>query len=166
GLDDIDVLKNRVRRAQIPIGFGDTLAGRQDVETLVSLRAEKVPAHLQMPDQAVGLVLGGDCDPADAGVHGIRQREIDNARLAAKINRRLGAAVGQFHQPAAASAGKDEGEGMTCERFVSVSPHVFPPAGFVEIGLSSTLSYPDLNVSREAGSQSKLDRNLPRVVYR
>ena len=107
----------------------------------LSLRSgpKEVPAHLQMPNEAMGLVLGRDRDPADAGVHGVRQREIDNARLAAKIDRRLGAPVGQFHQPAAAPAGKDKGEGMTRERFVSVSPHDVSPARFVEIVLSSRI---------------------------
>ena len=68
GLDDVDVLVDRVGGALVPLGLGDALARRQDVEALVALRAEEVPAALQVADQAVRLVLGGDADAADAGV--------------------------------------------------------------------------------------------------
>jgi hypothetical protein len=63
-----------------------------------------------MADQAVRLVLGGDRDTADAGIDRVRQREIDDARFAAEIDRGLGAAVGQLQQPAAASPCQHEGE--------------------------------------------------------
>ena len=119
-LDDVDVLIDGVRRADIPLLLGDALACRQDVEALVALGAEEVPAHLQVPDQAVRLVLRGDRDAADARVHRIGQREIDDARLAAEIDRRLGAPAGQLHQPAAAPAGEHEGECGTREGLV---PH-------------------------------------------
>jgi hypothetical protein len=65
-LDDVDVLKDRVRRAQIPHGLGDALGGGQDVEAFVAFGAEEVPAALQMTDEAVGLVLRGDRDAANA----------------------------------------------------------------------------------------------------
>ena len=103
-LDDVDVLIDRVGRAEIPHRLGDALRGRQDVETLVAFGPEKVPAALQMADQAVRLVLGGDRDAADAGIQRVRQREIDDARFAAEIDRGLGAPVGQLHQSAAAAA--------------------------------------------------------------
>src|SRR5581483_1289449 len=103
---------NRVGCAEIPVGFGDTLAGGQDVETLVAFRPEEIPAHLQMPNQAMRLVLGRDSDATDAGVHGVREREIDDARLAAKVDGRLGAPVGELHQPAAAPAGEYEGQSV------------------------------------------------------
>lgn len=48
--EDVDVLIDRIRRADIPHRFGDALARGQDIETLVSFRAEEVPAALQMPD--------------------------------------------------------------------------------------------------------------------
>ena len=82
GFDDIDVLIDGVRRPEIPACLGNTLAGRQDIETLVALGPEKVPAHLQMTNEAMRLVLGGDRDPADAGIQCVGQGEIDNSRLA------------------------------------------------------------------------------------
>ena len=103
-LDDVDVLVHRIGGAGVPLVLRDALAGGQDVEALVAFDAEEVPAALQMADQAVRLVLRRDADAADAGVQRIGQCEIDDARLAAEIHRRLGTPVGQFHQPAAAPA--------------------------------------------------------------
>ena len=84
------------------------LARRQDVEAFVALGAKEIPAALQMADQAVRLVLRRHRHAADAGIQRVRQREIDDAQLAAEIDRRLGAPVGQFHQPAAAAARQDD----------------------------------------------------------
>ena len=55
-------------------------------------------------------------DAADAGVERIRQREVDDARLAAEEHRRLGPLVGELHQPAAAASGEHIGHGAACER--------------------------------------------------
>ena len=82
--NDVDVLGHRVGGAEIPLVLGDALRGRQDVEALVALRAEEVPAALQMADQAVRLVLGRDADAPDAGVDRVRQREVDDADLPPK----------------------------------------------------------------------------------
>ena len=112
GLDDVDVLVDRVGGALVPLGLGDALARRQDVEALVALGAEEVPAALQVADQAVRLVLGGDADPADAGVERVGQREVDDPRLAAEIDRGLGAPVGQLVEARAAAAGQHIGHGV------------------------------------------------------
>ena len=45
-LYDIDILINGVGRPEIPICLGDALAGRQNVEALIALRAKEIPAHL------------------------------------------------------------------------------------------------------------------------
>src|SRR6202044_1267412 len=88
------------------------LGGGQDVEALVALWSEEVPAALQMADEAVGLVLRGDGDASNAGVERVRQREVDDARLAAEIDRRLRASVGELEQAAAPPAGEHVGHGM------------------------------------------------------
>ena len=67
------------------------------------------------------LVLGGDRDAADAGIERVGEREIDDARLAAEIDRRLGAPVGQLHQPAAAPAGEHIGHRERASGVDSVS---------------------------------------------
>ena len=124
--DDVDVLVDRVGGALVPLRLGDALAGGQDVEALVALGAEEVPAALQVADQAVRLVLGGDADAADAGVQRVRQREVDDAGLAAEIDRRLGAPVGQLLEPAAAAAGEHIGHGVARERCVRFSTAASP----------------------------------------
>jgi hypothetical protein len=68
GFDDVEVLVHRIGGAEIPLVFGHALARGQDIEALVALGPQEIPAALQMPDQAVRLVLGGDADPADAGI--------------------------------------------------------------------------------------------------
>src|SRR4028118_491759 len=71
-LDGGDVLVHGVRRAGVPEVLGHALARRQDVEALVALRPEEVPAALQVPDQAVRLVLRCHADAPYAGVERIR----------------------------------------------------------------------------------------------
>lgn len=90
-LDDFDVLVHGVGRPEIPLVLGDALARRQDVEALVAFRPEEIPAHLQVPNQAVGLVLSGDGDATNTGVHRVGENEVDDSRLAAEIDGRLGA---------------------------------------------------------------------------
>ena len=80
GLDDVDVLVDGVGGAFIPLRFRDALAGRQDVEALVALGPQEVPAALQMADQRMRLVLGGDAEAADAGIERVGEREVDDAR--------------------------------------------------------------------------------------
>ncbi len=115
-LDDVEILKHRVGRAHIPLELGYALAGRQDVERFVAFGAEEVPAALQVADQRMRLVLGGDADAADARIDRVRQREIDDTRFAAEIDRRLGAHVGQLEQAAAAAAGQDIGHRVARNR--------------------------------------------------
>ena len=115
-LDDVDVLEHRVGGAGVPGGLGDALARGQDVEALVALGAEEGPAALEVADQAVRLVLGGDADAPDAGVERVGQGEVDDARLAAEIDRGLGPDVGHLHQAAAAAARQHIGHGRARER--------------------------------------------------
>ncbi len=119
-LDDVDVLIHGVGRAGIPGGFADALAGGQDVEALVALGPEEVPAALQVADQRVRLVLRGHADAADAGVQGIGQGEVDDAALAAEIYGGLGAGIRHLVQARAAAAGQDIGHGMARQGRVAV----------------------------------------------
>src|SRR5882724_1977745 len=111
------------RCSTIPVGFGDALTGRQDIEALVSLRTKEVPAHLQMADEAVSLVLRRHGDTANAGIHRVGQRKIDDARLSAEIDRGFGSPVGQFQQPTAASSCEYISERVACERLGSDGSH-------------------------------------------
>jgi len=44
------------------------------------------------------LYVGDHADPAQAGVHAVGEREVDDAELAAKVHRGLGAYVGEVAQ--------------------------------------------------------------------
>ena len=70
---------------------------------------------LQVPDEGVRLVLGGDSDAADAGVQRVGEREIDDPALAAEIDRRLGPRVGHFVQAGAPAACQHVGHGVARE---------------------------------------------------
>ena len=142
-LDDVDVLIDRVGRAAIPHGLGDALRGRQNIEALVSPRMEKVPAVLQMPDQAVSIVLRGDGDPPDVGIERVRQGEIDDAGLSVEIDGAFSALVGQLHQAAAAPARQHIGHraarvGWTGVRVSCriVGVHTLPPQTLARFGPS------------------------------
>ena len=91
-LDDVDILEHRVGGAFIPLELGHALRGGQDVEALVAFGPQEVPAALQVADQRMRLVLGRDADAADARIDRVGQREVDDPRLAAEIDRGLGAA--------------------------------------------------------------------------
>src|SRR6185437_7070144 len=77
--------------------------------------------------QAMRLVLGGNRDAANAGIESVRQRKIDDARLAAEIDCRLGPLVGQLQKPAAAAARENERQGMPRQRLVCNGTHFIPP---------------------------------------
>ena len=125
--DDVDVLVDGIRGPKIPIGFGHTLAGRENVETFVPLRAKEIPTHLQVANKAVRLVLSGDRDATDSGIQSIRECKIDDARLSPEINGRFGAFVGQLQKPASASTCENEGKGMPRQRLVCDWSHFVLP---------------------------------------
>ena len=83
------------------------LAGRMSKLSLRS-RRRNVPAALQVTDQAVRLVLGGDPDPADAGVERVGEREVDDPGGSAEMDRGLGPPVGELLQPGAPPARQHE----------------------------------------------------------
>jgi hypothetical protein len=109
---EVHVLEDRVGGALVPLVFVDLLLRRQELDELVEAPVEEAPAALDVADQAVRLVLGGDADLADAGIDAVGQREIEDAELAGERHRRLGAEVGQLLEPAAAATGEDDGESV------------------------------------------------------
>jgi hypothetical protein len=110
-VEDVLVLVHRVGGAAVPRLLVDALLRRQQVDELVHLVLQKRPAALQMAQQAVALVLRDDADAAHTRVQAVRQREVDDAELAAEVHRRLGAPVGELAQAAAATAGEHQRHG-------------------------------------------------------
>src|SRR5712691_2953377 len=67
-VDDIDVLIHSVGCPRIPEVLRHPLACRQYVETLVALGPKEIPAPLQVPDEAVCLVLSRNSNSPNARV--------------------------------------------------------------------------------------------------
>ena len=120
-LQDIQVLEHRIGRARIPRFFNPLLGG-QHIDELAEPAVQETPAALNMPEQAVGFILCCHADAAYAGVHAVRQDEIDNAKFSAKRDCRFRAPIGQLMQAAAAATRQDHG--------VSVLGHHADKTGF------------------------------------
>ena len=69
--DNISVLVHSICRATIPHVLGHSLAGGQNIKTFISFWPQKVPATLQMADQAMRFILRGHAKAADAGIQSI-----------------------------------------------------------------------------------------------
>ena len=85
-MHDVDVLVHRVGGAAIPVAAGLLLRGNH-LDELAELAAHVTPAAMDVLDQRLRLVLREHRDLADAGVHAVRQHEIDDAELAAERRR-------------------------------------------------------------------------------
>jgi hypothetical protein len=123
GLDDVDVLIDRIGSAFIPLQLGNTLRGGEDIEAFVAFGPQEVPRPVHVADQRVRLVLRGDADAADAGIERVGQGEIDDPALAAEIDGGLGAHIGHFHQPAAAPPRQNIGHRVAGQRLFITSFH-------------------------------------------
>jgi hypothetical protein len=80
----------------------------QEIDELAQVTAQEVPSTLNVPQQAVRLVLREDVDAPDPGVQTIREREVDDSVAAPKVNGRLGALVGELLEARSAPTGQDE----------------------------------------------------------
>jgi hypothetical protein len=96
---------------------------RKNIKAFVTLRAEEIPAHLQVADQAMGLVLGRNRDTANSGVQRIGKCKVDDARLSPEIDGWLGTLVGQLQKPASASTCQDKGKSVPRQRLVCSRAH-------------------------------------------
>src|SRR5690606_28004476 len=93
----------RVGSTFVPRGL-HSLLSRQHFDELMQLAAQKSPAALDVPDQRVRLVLRQHADLANARIHAIGQREINDAEFAAEGHRRLGPPVSELLESRTASA--------------------------------------------------------------
>ena len=107
-MNDVQILVDGIGRAAIP-NLAELLLRRHDVDELAELAVQVAPAALHMLNQGVSLILRENEDLADARVHAVRQREVDDAVLAAERGGRLGAMVRQLHEPLTTAARHDDG---------------------------------------------------------
>ena len=104
--DRVEVLVDGVGGAEVPV-LADALLRRQDLDEVAELFREHLPAHADVPRQRERLVLGGDVDAAEAGVHAVGEREIDDPVRAAEVDGGLGPLLGQREQALADASGQD-----------------------------------------------------------
>ncbi len=76
-LDRVDVLVDGVGGPLVP-HLGQALLGRDHLDVLAELAAEELPAQVDVPVQAGGLVLGEHQDLAEVGVDAVGEREVDD----------------------------------------------------------------------------------------
>ncbi len=112
---EIEVLVDGVRGALVPRRL-DPLLRRQQLDEFVEAAVEEAPSALQVPDEALRLVLRADADAADARIDAVRQREVDDLELAAERHRRLRAPVRQFGQAAPPPSGQDQRQRVPGQR--------------------------------------------------
>ena len=106
GADGVDVLVNGVGGAHVPVR-ADALHGRQDLDELAQFLGHNAgPAFADVAIERERLVLGEDVDLAQVGVDAVGERDVDDAVVAAKGNRGLGAIARKGEEPFAGSACK------------------------------------------------------------
>ncbi len=110
-LDGVDILEHRVGRALVPVVADPALGGQGDDE-VAALGVEDVPAVEDVALEGQGLVLGQKGDPAQAGVEGVGQAEIDDPIGAEKGHGRLGPIAGQGIEPLPFAPAEDHGQGL------------------------------------------------------
>ena len=108
---DVEVLEYRIGRAAVP-AFVDPLLRRDHIDVLAQIGLQESPAALDVPDQALGLVLRQHADAPGARIDAVAQREIDDRKLAGERHRRLGAPLGQLLQAGATPARQDQRIGV------------------------------------------------------
>lgn len=110
--DNVEVLGHCVSGAAVP-GFAVyALLRGQKIDKLVHLFTEERPTALDMLHQRMRLILRDNPDTTNARVDAVREREVDNAKLTAEMNGRLGAGRGQIFQPCTATTSQDQRHGF------------------------------------------------------
>ena len=104
--DEVQVLEYRIGGAAIPVRADLLLSGYQ-FDEFTEFAAQIAPAPLNVLNQRLCFVLGQHRDLPYAGIHAIRQDEVDDLEFAAEGCRRFAAMLGERLQPFAAAARHD-----------------------------------------------------------
>ena len=89
---------------------------------LAELAVDHAPAQAHVAVQALGLVLRGDEDLAQARVDAVGEREVDDAVGPAEGHRRLGALAGERVQALARPAGQQDRDHVPEQQHVMTQP--------------------------------------------
>src|SRR5215831_4565711 len=123
----LDVLMHGVGGAAIP-HWTELLLRGNHLDELAEFAAQVAPAVLHVLNERLCLVLREDGDLADAGVHAIRQHEVDDTELAAEGSCGLAAVSGEIAQALAAPTRHDDRE-----RAASQAAHIPSRGGAGEL---------------------------------
>jgi hypothetical protein len=110
-LDDFLILMNGVCSALIPNLTSHSLIGGQNVYEFIELATQEAPGHLDVLDEAMAGVLREYRDSSDARIHGVREREIDDPKLAAEVDSGFGAIGREIEETAASASGEHDRRG-------------------------------------------------------
>jgi len=87
------------------------LIGGQNSHEFIELAGQEAPGHLDMLDEAMAGVLREYGNSPDARIDGVREREIDDAKLAAEVDCRFGAVGREIEESTAPTAGEHDRRG-------------------------------------------------------
>ena len=108
-LDEVEVLEHGVRRSAVPVprpaAADERLEQRHAAPAAVEIPRS---AHPDVVDEAARSVLGQDPDVGKAGVHGIRQGEVDDPVLPAEWHAGLGTNLRQDAESLSLTPRQDE----------------------------------------------------------
>ncbi len=110
-LDGVDVLEDGVGGALVPVVADPALSGEGDDE-VAALGVEDVPAVGDVAVERERLVLGQEGDPAEPGVEGVGQAEIDDAVGAEERHGRFSPVARQRVEALPLAAAEDHGQGF------------------------------------------------------
>ncbi len=107
------VLVHRVGRALVPVAAFATEVRLQHPNAASHAVEVPRPPDANVVVQAVRAVLRQHGDAVDLRVHAVRQREVDNAVLAGKRDRRFGTLSREYTQSLPLAASQDDGGHVT-----------------------------------------------------
>ena len=108
-VDQVEVLEDGIRAAAEP-HLADPHLRRHDGDEVVRHQAARLPRDAQMLDQRLRHVLDEDVEREDAGVHEVRQDEVDDPVAPAERHRGLAALAREGLETRALPSGEDQGE--------------------------------------------------------
>ncbi len=135
--DGVEILKDGVRRAEVPV-LPDAFLRRQHLDELPELFRDDVPPHPDVAVERQRLVLGGDENAAESRVDAVAEREVDDAIRSAEIDRRLGALLGQGGEPLTSAAREQDDQDIVEFHDGGLASLVHVTEGAPQVGDDST----------------------------
>jgi len=104
-----EIFANRVRRALIPGGVGESLFSREDFDKAAGELIELIRLR-NVPVQRRGIELGQEINALETGVDAIGNRDVDKAIFAAERDGGFTAVAREWKESRALSAAHNDGE--------------------------------------------------------